>query len=304
MAADDTERAVVRMRSHRQQIRPVPVILPPLADELLSSWVNRHAAFIGMSGVRLLRHYHIEVPTIRDLDLKLTCRQAATLSDVLRCSPHFVRNMTQSRGGRVRSRLIAIRRPPQICLSCARRHDANAVTRGARLRSWMEGWRITCPICGTPLDEFRLFMRLIRADPADPLLVQNGCNARGGELIMDRASRRHGGGSDYAALMRSLLSRQAPRTTVREKTVATPRLLDLVVPGSENFFQRLAPENWPCAARLLPLSVRIPVLAGVAAVSRCPGHWIDKLAGAAAPPHRAGILKSVGALASSGRARQ
>lgn len=169
-----------------------------------------------MSGVRLLRHYHIEVPTICDLDLKLTCRQAATLSDVLRCSPHFVRNMTQSRGGTVRSRLIAIWRPPQICRSCARRHDANAVTRGARLRSWMEGWRITCPICGTPLEEFRLFMRLIRAGPADPLLVQNGCNAHDGELIMDRASRRHGGGSDYAVLMRSLLSRQAPRTTVRE----------------------------------------------------------------------------------------
>jgi len=43
----------------RQPIRPLPVILPPLADELLSSWIDRHAAFIGVSGRRLLRYYLI-----------------------------------------------------------------------------------------------------------------------------------------------------------------------------------------------------------------------------------------------------
>jgi len=36
--------------------------------------------------------------------------------------------------------------------------------------------------------------------------------------------------------------------------------------------------------------VRIPVLAGVATVSRHPENWIDKLVGAAAPPHRASLL--------------
>jgi hypothetical protein len=33
---------------------------------------------------------------------------------------------------------------------------------------------------------------------------------------------------------------------------------------------------------MLPLSLRIPALAGVAIVSRRPKHWIDKLVGAAA----------------------
>lgn len=274
------------MRSHRQPIRPLPVILPPLADELLSSWINRHAAFIGVSGGRLLRHYHIEVATVRDLDLSLSRRHAALLADVLRCSPHLVRNMTQSRGGRVRGGLVGIRQPPQICRACVHRHAANVVTRGARLRSWMEGWRITCPVCGAALEDFRPYTRLFRADPADPLLARIDSSAREGEQIMDRAFRRHHGGSAHAALMRSLLLPQAPKTTT-----APPRLLDLVVPGSEDFFQRLPPENWPCSSRMLPLSVRIPVLAGVAAVWRRPEYWIEKLVCAAARQNQPELLR-------------
>lgn len=131
--------------SRRQQVRPLPVILPPLRDELLSSWVNRHAAFVGISSVLFLRHCHIDVPTVRDLDLRLTRRHGTLLAEILRCSPHLVRNMTQSRGGRVRSDLVAIRQPAQFCPACARRHATNPVTHGTLLRSWMEGWRITCP---------------------------------------------------------------------------------------------------------------------------------------------------------------
>jgi hypothetical protein len=101
--------------------------------------------------MRLLRHYSIEVPTVRHLDLELSRRHEALLAEVLRCSPHLLRNMTQSRGGRVRSALVAIGHPTQICRTCALRHNADSVTRGARLRSWMEGWRITCPICGAAL---------------------------------------------------------------------------------------------------------------------------------------------------------
>ena len=74
------------MRLGQQPIRPLPVILPPLADELLSSWINRHAAFVGVSCMRLLRHYRIEVSTARDLDLKLSRCDGSRLAEVLRCS--------------------------------------------------------------------------------------------------------------------------------------------------------------------------------------------------------------------------
>jgi hypothetical protein len=264
------------VRSPRQPIRPLPIILPPLADELLSSWINRHAALVGVGAGRLLRHYHIEVATVRDLDLSLSRRHTALLADVLRCSPHLVRNMTQSRGGRVRSRLVAIKQPSQICRACAHRHAANVLTHGARLRSWMEGWRITCPVCGAALEDFRLYTRLFRADPSDALLVRIERSAREGEQIMDRESRRRGSASAHAALMRDLLLPQVPRTATRGATT-TPRLLDLVVPDSEGFFQRLQPENWPCTARMLPLSIRVPVLAGGGRVE--PSRLLDRQAG-------------------------
>ena len=286
------------MRSPRRPIRPLPVILPPLADELLSSWINRHAAFVGVSGVRLLRHYHIEVASVRDLDLGLSRRHATLLADVLRCSPHLIRNMTQSRGGRVRSRLVAIGQPTQICRPCAHRHAADALTRGTRLRSWMEGWRIACPICGAALEDFRLCTRLFRADPADALLARIGGGARDGERIMDRASKRRGGGAAHAALMRSLLLPQVALRGTRETAAAVPRLLHLVVPGSGDFFERLSPEAWPGGCRILPLSVRIPVLAGVAAVSSRPDHWVTKLLAAAGPAHQARLLYAARALTS------
>jgi hypothetical protein len=287
------------VRSGQQPIHPLPVILSPLTDELLSSWINRHAAFVGESCMRLLRHYRIDVPAVRDLDLELSRCDGSKLAEALRCSPQVLRNMTQSRGGRMRNGLVAIRQPTQICRPCAVRHSADSVTRNARLRSWMEGWRITCPICRTELEDFRLYTRLFRADPADTLLMQIKDIAREGEQKIDRSSRRGRGVSTYAALMRSLLLPRASRISPRNIAATTPRLLDLVVPGADDFFGRMAPENWPCTSRMLPLSVRIPVLAGVATVSGHPENWIGKLMSAAAPPHRANLRNCLEALAFS-----
>ncbi len=249
--------------------------------------------------MRVLRHYRIDVPTVRDLDLELSRCDGSKLAEALRCSPRVLRNMTQSRGGRVRSGLVAIRQPTQFCRPCAVRHSANSVTRNARLRSWMEGWRITCPICHTELEDFRLYTRLFRADPADALLMQIKDIAQEGERKIDRSSMTRGGASTYATLMRGLLLPQASRIRPRDIAATIPRLLDLVVPGADDFFGRLAPENWPCTSRILPLSVRIPVLAGVATVSSRPGNWIGKLMSAAAPPHRADLGNCLEALASS-----
>src|SRR5689334_162376 len=99
----------------------------------------------------------------------------------------------------------------------------------------MEGWRITCPVCGAALEDFRLYTRLFRADPDDALLVRIEDDARNGERIMDRASMLRCGDSAHVALMRSLLlpQTQRPRTHGAPPTVS--RLLDLIVPGSEAF---------------------------------------------------------------------
>ena len=35
---------------HENAHRPLPVVLRPVADELLSSWLVRHAAYYGVTG--------------------------------------------------------------------------------------------------------------------------------------------------------------------------------------------------------------------------------------------------------------
>jgi hypothetical protein len=165
--------------------------------------------------------------------------------------------------------------------------------------SWMEGWRVSCPICGTALEDFGLYTLLLRADPADALLVSIESNARDGERIMDRAFRRSSAGSAHTVLMRSLLLPQTTRPREAVAAAPVPQVLDRVVPGAEEFFQRLQPENWLLSARFLPLSVRIPVLAGIARVLSLPERWIDKLVGAVAPPHQASLLHCFRALSSS-----
>jgi hypothetical protein len=81
------------------------------------------------------------------------------------------------------------------------------------------------------------------------------------------------------------------RRRPRDVAATTLRLLDLVVQGSDEFFGRLASKNWSCASRMLPLSVRIPVLAGIAAVSSRPDYWIGKLVSAAALPRGTSLRK-------------
>jgi hypothetical protein len=129
--------------------------------------------------------------------------------------------------------------------------------------------------------------------------VQIEKTARHGEQIIDRAHTRHGDGSTHTALMRSLLLPQALQTRAGQAPTTRSRLLELVVPGSDAFFRRLAPEMWPCSSRILPLSVRVPVLAGVAVVSSRPKYWIERLVGAAAARHRVGLLHWAGRLAAS-----
>lgn len=142
--------------------------------------------------------------------------------------------MTQPRHEKTFRGLVAINRPLQICRPCAREHEMNPITRGARLRSWMEGWRVSWPVCGTSLEDYSLYMRLFRADPADPWLKHNAIRAREGETMIGRAAR-HGLGQPHARLMRGLLASQAPNVRRNSTITPMPRLLDLVVDGSEDF---------------------------------------------------------------------
>lgn len=284
------------MISRRLPVRQLPVVLPPLADELLSSWINRHASFYGVTGGHLLRHYSLEAASLRDLDLNLTSYDQRQLAHLFRYDPRAIRNMTQSPGRPRPPGLIATSRPMQVCRRCITRHRGELATRGARLRSWMEGWRIGCPVCGIAMEDSRPLDRLTRADPTDPLLVGVAGPARRGELMMTSATREGRQGNPLIVLMRSLLLPLASHLRGASFDGETPRLLDMIVPGFDAFIHHWHPGFRRPGTLLLPLSIRIPVLAGVAYVASQPDRWVESLLGAVseiARPRLAECLRDV-----------
>ena len=45
--------------------QPLPVVLAPTPDEVLSSWVERHAAFCGINRTAMRRHCAPEAASLR-----------------------------------------------------------------------------------------------------------------------------------------------------------------------------------------------------------------------------------------------
>ena len=50
--------------------RPLPVVLDPTPDELLSSWLHRHAAFYGLTEPMLISWLKLESKKLRSLDFR------------------------------------------------------------------------------------------------------------------------------------------------------------------------------------------------------------------------------------------
>jgi hypothetical protein len=263
-------------------VRAFPVILPALSDELLSSWLRRHAGFYGVGEGRILRHCLLDVPTFRHLDLGLAVRDQHRLGDVLRCGALAIRRMTQSRNGKLPMGPVATVRPMQVCKQCVGRHGAAAVTRGARLRSWMEGWRISCPVCGARLHDARPTDLATNVDATEPLLIRTAAQARNGELLIDNGVRHSGrAGTPLIELMRVLLLPRSIYSERRRSRTALPRLLDVVVSGFDQHLREHHSHFRPPGTLLLPISVRIPVLAGVSMVATRPDYWAERLIGSA-----------------------
>ena len=48
----------------------LPIVLAPAADELLSSWIYRHAAFYDVPPLAMLRHCLNDISSLRAVDLR------------------------------------------------------------------------------------------------------------------------------------------------------------------------------------------------------------------------------------------
>ncbi|WP_325051667.1 TniQ family protein [Sinorhizobium meliloti] len=81
--------------------RQLPVILAPHADELLSSWISRHASFYAIPPLGMLRHCLPEVSSLRSADRNVTATQVTRLAGIFSTEPATLR--ASAEGARFRS---------------------------------------------------------------------------------------------------------------------------------------------------------------------------------------------------------
>ncbi|MGO9769157.1 MAG: TniQ family protein, partial [Roseiarcus sp.] len=198
----------------------LPVVLPPAADELLSSWVRRHAVFYDVSPLVMLRHCRVDMSSLRAVDLRLTDEQASRFASMFRMEVANVQRMSLSNISPKSRRFIAAK-PMQFCANCSRQLNSN----GSELtrRSQLLGWRLSCPQCGSALFDNRGHAS------TSPFAAYRTEALNGQRLIDDEAERGVRTWASPTELARLLLMRRDPRTGY-SATNNNLRLLGGVVP--------------------------------------------------------------------------
>jgi hypothetical protein len=120
--------------------RPLPVVLRPVPDELLSSWLRRHVTFYGLTEPMFLSWLRLGTKNLRSLDSRLGLGQVTRIVEKFQCDPKTIVEMTHASLPTEIASLVRSGRPSQFCRPCWERHRA-ADAHGAVLKNWREGWR-------------------------------------------------------------------------------------------------------------------------------------------------------------------
>ncbi len=237
--------------------RQLPVRLPPFADELLSSWLCRHASFYAVPPLVMLRHCLPEVPSLRAADLDLSADQTNRLARVFSVEPAALRRMTFAKVSRSSRRLIGAK-TLQSCPNCYPVFsDCKPI-----LRSQLLGWRITCPSCG------ELFSDPDSLEVTSPFRKYREAALRGERLLDAEAERGTCTWASPVDIARLLLMRRIPKPFPSEEELWRFRVLGAIVPELDDLVTTER-ENLPASGTpILPLRLRPALLAGVAMVDR------------------------------------
>jgi hypothetical protein len=248
--------------------RQLPVRLPHHPDEVLSSWISRHAAFYGVPPLIMLQHCLPEASALRAADLKLSSDHEIRLANMFATEPAVVRRMTFTNVAQSSRRLIAAR-PVQVCTSCSPGHADPAPI----LRNQLLGWRITCPLCGNELRDAG------GLELPCPFRQYRVAALRGEKLLDDEAKRGVGTWTSPTDIARLLLMRRIPRPIPREHDLRRFRVLGAIIPDLDRVVAA-EQENLPTPATpILPLRMRPALLAGIAIVERAGPEMLRMLRG-------------------------
>jgi hypothetical protein len=246
---------------------PLPVVLRPTPDELLSSWLRRHTTFYGVTEPMFASWLGLGTKSFRTLDHRLGLGQIARIVEKFRCDPNAALEMTHALLPPDFAPLAYTGRITQFCGRCWERNQ-RADARDVVMKSWREGWRLTCPVCGSPLsdgDRPRQSEDTVRH--TSPFSKEWDA-ARKGEDIVNRKLR--GEPTSLAspiAMMRLLLTLSWRHAETPLESYRKSWLLNAVIPGFDAEALRLRPSISKGATAFVPLHLRVALLAGLAAVS-------------------------------------
>ena len=131
---------------------PLPVVLDEAPDESLSSWLTRHSDFYGIAPSAFSQRVGIDKSTFARIDHCSIVSQVHSLATAMRRTPTMILSMTHRQHLSLLEAMIVRGEPVHACPECQKIHRRdNRAT--VVLKSWSHGWRITCPVCSSRLQE-------------------------------------------------------------------------------------------------------------------------------------------------------
>lgn len=277
--------------SHDMQApRQLPVILTPCTDELLSSWIARHADFYGVPPLAMLRHCLPETPSLRAADLNLNDNQVLRLARMLCADPGTIRHTTFTNVAES-SRCLIAKGAIQSCSACRVPEPEPRLV----LRSQLLGWRITCTLCGASL-----------AYPGAPgrrsaFGSYHAIALAGERLLHNEAERGVRTWASPAKIARLLLMRRGTKHSLEDYQPWRYRVLGALIPDLDDAVERQNLQS--SAIPILSLHLRPALLAGVAIVERSGPEMLEMLCGPMMGENKARFRSAVEGIMSSSTCR-
>ncbi len=223
--------------NHSSLPRRLPVILPAEPDELLSSWLKRIAKVYVVRPHDLLAHMGLSSPSIERLDHDLS-------------------------------------RLHQRCPRCTMR-QADTEASGAILRSWMQGWRISCRACGSRLTD--IAPRAPGGDDAIPDNILTDAH-EGQRLFENYATGTTAFDLSPVTMFTLLTRRRIPDGLEFHLDPGRPyRVISLFVDKTEELAGGQSVNGILGKMGVHPIPVRSALLAGLARAMRAPLETIERL---------------------------
>jgi len=286
----------------RHATKSLPVVLKPVEDELLSSWIARHAEYYSVGPLAMLRHCLPDANSLRAADLRLSSEQAARIAHIFYSTPAEIRRMSHADIPKDAAQLLAPK-AVQTCPSCAQEHERRNAS-AARLRSSLEGWRITCRICGSTLVELDE-----QGQPHSQERVATFAHLwretlHGQNLFENAIVNNSWPWASPIHILRLLLVRRSCKSVGLSGGIDKGRTADLIVPGFDEAVRRLSLAPLQRRRLILPISIRSALLAAVSIVVDRGPDTIEVLARATIGGYRVQFDKIVSQLRAEIRIRQ